>query len=128
MFDNNSEKPQFKGLTRHLELKSVGRCSQCNQWVPLSNLGAVGHHVGEDGKECRGSGYSPSNFKYKLLSKQSAIDLAKFIKTLTVDYCFVSVGERGHSLACANGRNCTKDKLRLASALADYFLENNEEK
>lgn len=108
---------------------TLGLCSCCRKWVPLqlgrSRLEGLPEHNNATGKrKCRGSGYSPWEYKYVVRNDEEALALATFI-TEDNEICLDArtCSPHSHTINCGDGRRCAETRQKLAKALAEYCLQ-----
>jgi hypothetical protein len=108
-----------KSQIKALGLKEYVQCHVCEEFVllPPDHQGAVPSH-----DNCSGARYSYIEKKYEVASPEQSLALAK----LLVEDDGKCLRGGGHSLACADGQECTDERRRLARALAEFVIEDLE--
>jgi hypothetical protein len=112
------------------ELDMIGFCSACNQKVrikPGSPCNSPEKHLFQ-GDDCRGSNYTANNLGFIIEKPEDAILVARFIQEDDIKKCLGFMGHMGHTIACGDGKRCSAERYRLAKALAEYYLETQQDK
>lgn len=111
------------------ELGKAFYCDKCRKWIidfSSQDRYWIPEHVSTKNgtKKCRNSGCSAFKWKYVVKNKKQAQILARVIKH-DDGHCLV-FGH--HTVACGDGWNCVETRIKLAKALAEYFLQASKSK
>ncbi len=105
------------------KLTRLGLCDICEIWLEIEDRTSwLPKHLSKEGDtDCKNSFYSPSGNRYLIKTEEEAQQVANFIKN-DDGRCLEYEGR--HSIVCADGENCARERLHLTQALAVYYLEN----
>lgn len=106
------------------KLHRVGICLTCKEEFELPppsfahGSNALPNHK-QAGNKCSGSGMTAWDLRPIIKNEQDAIAVAEFLSA-DDGHCLVLAS---HSMACGDGRDCTRTRMNLARTLSDYFLD-----